>query len=113
MRPKPRPYGRFSRSTCLLEKYTSIAAEKCRSLKRKNVSPHALRHSLAMDLLQHGVDRSVISLWLGHETIESTQPYHHANLELKKKALAKTQPFNGRRGCYKPKDKLLAFLQSL
>jgi len=50
---------------------------------------------------------------LGHETIESTQPYLHANLELKKKALAKTQPFNGRRGCYKPKDKLLAFLQSL
>lgn len=97
----------------LLSKHAATARTRCPSLKSKRVSPHVLRHSLAMDLLQHGVDRSVISLWLGHETIESTQPYLHANLELKKKALAKTQPFNGRRGCYKPKDKLLAFLQSL
>jgi site-specific recombinase XerD len=66
-----------------------------------------------MDLLQHGVDRSVIALWLGHESIETTQVYLHANLELKEKALAKTQPFNGGSCRYRPSDRLLAFLQSL
>ncbi len=66
-----------------------------------------------MDLLQHGVDRSVIALWLGHESIETTQVYLHANLELKEQALAKTQPFNGSSSRYRPDDRLLAFLQSL
>jgi site-specific recombinase XerD len=66
-----------------------------------------------MDLLQHGVDRSVIALWLGHESIETTQVYLHANLALKEQALAKTQPLRGQRGRYQPADKLLAFLQGL
>ena len=60
-----------------------------------------------MDLLQHGVDRSVIALWLGHESIETTQVYLHANLELKQKALATTEPYHGRSGRYRPDDKLL------
>jgi integrase len=68
-----------------------------------------------MELLQAGVDRSVIALWLGHESIETTQIYLDADLALKEKALAKTTPVaeakNARR--YRPDDKLLAFLKSL
>ena len=66
-----------------------------------------------MELLQHGVDRSVIALWLGHESMETTQVYLHANMELKEQALAKTQPFKGRPARYHPDDQLLAFLQGL
>jgi site-specific recombinase XerD len=66
-----------------------------------------------MQLLQHGVDRSVIALWLGHESMETTQMYLHANLELKEQALAKTQPLTGKLRRYRPPDQLLAFLQSL
>ena len=66
-----------------------------------------------MDLLQHGVDRSVIVLWLGHESMETTQVYRHADLELKERALAKTESFNGYQGRYRPNDQLLAFLRGL
>ena len=66
-----------------------------------------------MDLLQHGVDRSVIALWLGHESMETTQVYLHANLEMKQNALAKAPPFNVRSSRYRPDDHLLAFLKSL
>jgi len=97
----------------LLAKHVAVARSRCPSLKGKRVSPRVLRHSPAMDLLQHGVDRSVIALWLGHESIETTQVCLHANLELKEKALAKTQPFNGGSCRYRPSDRLLAFLQSL
>jgi len=97
----------------LLAKHATVARAHCPSLKHKRVSPHVLRHSLAMDLLQHGVDRSVIALWLGHESIETTQVYLHANLELKEKALATTEPYRGRPGRYRPNNKLLAFLQDL
>ncbi len=82
-------------------------------MKSKRVSPHVLRHSTAMQLLEHGVGRSVTALWLGHESMETTQVYLHANLELKAKALAKTQPFSGQLRRYRPTDQLLAFLQSL
>ena len=97
----------------VLAKHTARARLRCPSLKTKRVSPHVLRHSTAMDLLQHGVDRSVIALWLGHESMDTTQVYLHANLQLKEQALAKTVPFPGRAGRYRPKDKLLAFLQDL
>ena len=97
----------------LLAKHTAVARTHCPTLKGKRVSPHVLRHSLAMELLQSGVDRSVIALWLGHESIDTTQVYLHANLELKEKALAKTQSFNGDSRRYRPGDRLLAFLQSL
>jgi integrase/recombinase XerD len=89
------------------------ARAECPSLKTKRVSPHVLRHSAAMNLLQHGVDRSVIALWLGHESMETTQIYLHANLELKEQALAKTTPFLGEVARYRPPDQLLAFLQDL
>ena len=97
----------------LLAKHLATARVTCPSLKNKHVSPHVLRHSAAMELLQHGVDRSVIALWLGHESIETTQVYLHANLALKEQALAKTNPLKGRPGRYQPGDKLLAFLQGL
>ena len=67
-----------------------------------------------MELLQAGVDRSVIALWLGHESIETTQVYLDADLALKEKALAKTTPMaKGKPGRYRPDDTLLAFLKSL
>ena len=97
----------------LLDKHVATARHGCASLVNKRVTPHVLRHSLAMDLLQHGVDRSVIALWLGHESIETVQVYLHANLEIKEQALAKTKPFSGRPGRYRPNDRLLAFLQGL
>jgi integrase len=71
------------------------------------------RHTAAMDLLQHGVDRSVIALWLGHESVETTQMYLHADMRLKEQALSRTQPLDARPGRYRPKDKLLAFLENL
>ncbi len=97
----------------LVAKHVETAKQKCPSLRKKRVSPHVLRHSAAMDLLQHGVDRSVIALWLGHESMDTTQVYLHANLMLKERALSKTDPLTGRPGRYHPTDKLLTFLQSL
>lgn len=97
----------------LLAKHVAAARQRCPSLGRKRVSPHVLRHSTAMDLLQHGVDRSVIALWLGHESVETTQMYLHANLAIKEQALARTAPLNAPAGRFRPSDHLLGFLQSL
>jgi integrase/recombinase XerD len=71
----------------LVTKYAAVAAHTCASLQRKKISPHVLRHAAAMDLLHYGVDRTVIALWLGHESVETTQMYLHADLRLKEKAL--------------------------
>jgi site-specific recombinase XerD len=97
----------------ILSQHLRTARARCPSLKTKRVSAHVLRHSTAMNLLQGGVDRSVIALWLGHESMDTTQVYLHASLELKESALAKTTPFKGRNGRYKPPEQVLAFLQSL
>ena len=107
--------GRLSRDAIerLITKYTNVAKQTCPSLKRKKVSPHSLRHSAAMDLLQHGVDRSVIALWLGHESVETTQMYLHADMRLKEKALSRTAPLGIKEARYRPDDKLLAFLENL
>ena len=107
--------GRLSRDAIehLIIKYINVAKQTCPSLKRKKISPHKLRHSAAMDLLQHGVDRSVIALWLGHESVETTQIYLHADMQLKEKALSRTTPLGVKPGRYRPDDKLLAFLESL
>lgn len=83
------------------------------SLNRKNVTPHVLRHTAAMQLLEHGIDRSVIALWLGHESVETTQMYLHADLRLKEQALAKITPTDVKPGRYRPDDDLLAFLEGL
>ena len=107
--------GRLSRDGVehLLAKHVATASSRCPSLRTKRVSPHVLRHSAAMDLLQHGVDRSVIALWLGHESIETTEMYIHADMKLKEQALAKTLPLEVPPGRYRPDDRLLAFLESL
>ena len=97
----------------LLAKHVVIAGKQCPSLQKKRVSPHVLRHTAAMELLQHGVDTNVIALWLGHESPETTQIYVQANLKMKEKALAKTTPVNVKPGRYQPADQLLAFLKSL
>jgi len=107
--------GRLSRDAVelLITKYTHRAEPTCPSLKRKKVSPHVLRHAAAMDLLHHGVDRSVIALWLGHESVETTQMYLHADMRLKERALSRTPPLGVKPARYRPDDKLLAFLESL
>ena len=97
----------------LLAKHVAAAAEVCPSLKHKRVSPHVLRHTTAMDLLQEGNEQAVIALWLGHESIETTQVYLDADLEMKQRILDKTTPPTGKPGRYRPEDKLLAFLNSL
>jgi integrase/recombinase XerD len=97
----------------LLAKHVLTAQQQCVSLQQKRITPHVLRHSAAMDLLQHGVDRTVIALWLGHESVDTVSIYLHANLELKQQALNKTSPFNGPSARYRPDDELLAFLNSL
>lgn len=98
----------------MLAKHVTAASRLHPSLTRKRISPHVLRHSAAMELLQAGVDCSVIALWLGHESLETTQVYLHAHLALKEAALAKLQPLNSKNaGRYRPADQLLAFLNGL
>ena len=97
----------------LLNKHVTVACRDCPSLAGKHVTPHVLRHTLAMDLLHHGVDRSVIALWLGHESIETTAVYLQADMKLKEQALAKTDPGEMKVKRFKPDDDLLAFLKSL
>ena len=97
----------------IIHRHVATAAKSCSTLAGKRVSPHVLRHSTAMQLLQHDVDQSVIALWLGHESVETTQIYVHADLRLKEKALARVAATTQKPGRYKPDDKLLAFLESL
>jgi site-specific recombinase XerD len=97
----------------LLRKHVTKAGDACTSLKQKNVTFHCLRHTTAMDLLHAGVEQTVIALWLGHESIETTQIYLDADLALKEKILARTIPFDSKPGKFQPDDKLLAFLNRL
>jgi site-specific recombinase XerD len=97
----------------MLNKHRLIASKTCPSLSRKRVTVHRLRHTMAMDLLQAGVDRAVIALWLGHESVETTQIYLEASLAMKEQALAKTTPPSSTPGRYRPGDQLLGFLNSL
>ncbi len=107
--------GRMSEDAVerLVAKHVTAAQQCCPSLVGKKVTPHTLRHTAAMRLLQSGVDRSVIALWLGHESIETTQMYLHADLGLKEKALARTDSSQRAPGRYRPKDTLLTFLEGL
>jgi len=97
----------------LIAKYATNAARRCPSLAAKRVSPHVLRHTAAMALLHSGVDIAVIALWLGHESIQTTQIYLHADLALKERALARTAPPDITPGRYHPPDTLLAYLEAL
>jgi site-specific recombinase XerD len=97
----------------LLTKHRMAASNVCPSLQQTRVTVHRLRHTTAMDLLQAGVDHSVIALWLGHESVETTQIYIDATLAMKEQALAKTSPRHGKPCRYQPGDQLLGFLNSL
>ncbi len=97
----------------LLAKHVTAATSRCPSLKTKRVSPHTLRHTAAMTLLQAGVDTSTIALWLGHAGTKATQIYLHADLALKEAALARTAPPAVGAARYHPSDQLLAFLENL
>jgi site-specific recombinase XerD len=107
--------ARMSRDSVerLVAKYARAASSKCPSMAEKNITPHTLRHSAAMDLRERGVDLSVIALWLGHESVETTQMYLHADLRLKEAALARTAPIEGKLRRFKPSDRLMAYLKSL
>ncbi|MGD0638709.1 MAG: tyrosine-type recombinase/integrase [Nitrososphaerales archaeon] len=97
----------------LVARHTEAACRSCPSLKSKAVTPHTLRHSAAMDLLRRGVDLTVIALWLGHESTETTQIYLHADMQLKERALAHATETGLVPSRYRPPDPLLAFLESL
>ncbi|HEY4181154.1 MAG TPA: tyrosine-type recombinase/integrase [Kofleriaceae bacterium] len=97
----------------LVAKYAGIAGAAGSSLRTKRVTPHVLRHTTAVSLLQAGNDRAVIALWLGHESIETTQMYLDADLSMKERALARTAPLRSGPGRYRPDDSLLAFLSEL
>lgn len=96
-----------------LATYAASAAARCPSLQTKRITPHVLRHTAAMRLLHAGVDTSVIALWLGHEQVDTTQIYLHADLSLKERALARTTPPDSTPGRYRPRDPILAFLEGL
>jgi site-specific recombinase XerD len=97
----------------MLDKHLPVARRQCPSLARKRVTPHVLRHSLAMDLLHHGAGQAVIALWLGHESPETTSIYLHADMQLKERALANTTTRKVPVARFKPSDHLMDFLKGL
>jgi site-specific recombinase XerD len=97
----------------MIARHVETATGSCPTLASKNISPHALRHTAAMRLLHAGVDTSTIALWLGHEQVETTQIYVHADQTIKERALARTSPLGTVPGRYRPPDTLLAFLEQL
>lgn len=96
-----------------LEGCVEKASHQCLSLREKRITLHVLRHTAAMRLLRAGIDLSIIALWLGHEQMETTQVYLHADLAMKERALARTTPVSAIPGRYRPPDTLLAFLEAL
>jgi site-specific recombinase XerD len=97
----------------MLNKHAATAAKVCPSLKGKRVTVHRLRHAMAMALLEAGEDRAIIALWLGHNSVETTQIYLDATLGMKEQALAKVKPLHGSPSRFRAGDRLLNFLQSL
>lgn len=107
--------GRLSADAAqhLVATHVAKAKVTCPSLAKKRVTPHVFRHTAAMELLQAGVDRAMIAIWLGHESVETTQVYLDANLALKEEILARTRPVQSSVAVYRPGDELLNFLKSL
>jgi len=97
----------------LLNKHLAVARRRCPSLTSKRITPHVMRHTLAMDLLHHGASATVIALWLGHESSETTSIYLHADMQLKERALAATTAKKVKMPRYRPSDRVMAFLKAL
>lgn len=97
----------------LVARHVVAASATCSSFVGRSITPHTLRHTTAMNLLRHGVDLTVIALWLGHESIETTQAYLHADMRLKERALGHAEPSGATPTRFRPADALLAFLESL
>jgi len=97
------------RLKCLVVK----TLESVPSLKRKTITPHTFRHSVALNLLQSGVDISTIAIWLGHESILTTHKYMEADMEMKRRTLEKIQEPSDISYHFRPDDTMLAFLDSL
>ena len=95
----------------LVAEHARTAARNCPSLRGKRVTPHVLRHTTAMQLLRAGVDTATIALWLGHERVQTTDIYLHADMSLKEKALARLTPLSAKPGRYRAPDALMRFLQ--
>jgi integrase/recombinase XerD len=110
--PRGRPLTRDAIRR-VVERHVAAAVSACPSLATKRVAPHVLRHSCAMQLLDAGVDTAVIALWLGHESIRTTDIYQHADLAMKERALARLAPRQTASGRYRPPDALLVFLEAL
>jgi integrase/recombinase XerD len=97
----------------LVAKHADTATRSCATLREKKITPHVMRHSAAMALLQAGADSAVIALWLGHTNLSTVQVYLHADMALKEKALARTASRDAPPGRYQPTDAVLAFLDGL
>jgi len=97
----------------LVARHVATATAACPSLAARSITPHTLRHTTAMTLLRRGVDQTVIALWLGHESTETTQIYLHADMKLKERALGRADPRGAAPTRFRPRDQLLAFLESL
>jgi integrase/recombinase XerD len=97
----------------VVQRAVAKAIPKCPDLAQKRVTPHVIRHTTALHLLQSGVDIAVIALWLGHESVETTHGYVEADLELKQRALDKLTPAAGKVTRFKAGDSLLRFLAAL
>ena len=97
----------------VVAKQVAAGQRTCPSLMKKRVTPHVLRHTAAMELLQAGVDRALIAIWLGHESLDTTQIYLDANLQLKEAILAKMNPLQSKPGRYRPGDQLMSYLKTL
>ena len=123
-RPDPRPaarpsrHGRGTRMSAdavqrLVARHAATAARDCPSITSKHVTPHTLRHTAAMALMNAGVDTSVIALWLGHQSAVTTHIYLHADMTIKERALARVPAPNTTPGRYRPADDLIDFLERL
>ena len=97
----------------IVRRAAEVASKVCPSLANRSVSPHTLRHTVAMRLLQSGVDLSLIASWLGHVSLDTTHQYTEADVEMKRRALEKCEDPEAQLSCYQPTDAVLALLESL